>query len=89
MNLLNKGSYEKDDLLTTKWWEEVTEYPISARVTIKGLLAPAMLMSYIDVNTYFYGLRDMASGLYVVTAQTDSIQGAGYTTELTLLRVSE
>ena len=89
VNLLNKGSYEKDDLLTTKWWEEVTEYPISARVTIKGLLAPAMLMSYIDVNTYFYGLRDMASGLYVVTAQTDSIQGAGYTTELTLLRVSE
>lgn len=88
VNLLNKGAYGKNDLLSTKWWEEVTEYPISARVVIKGLLAPAMLMSYIDINTYFYGIKDMASGLYVVTSQKDSIQGSGYTTELTLLRVS-
>lgn len=88
VNLLNKGAYGKNDLLSTKWWEEVTEYPISARVVIKGLLAPAMLMSYIYINTYFYGIKDMASGLYVVTAQKDSIQGSGYTTELTLLRVS-
>ena len=47
-----------------------------------------MLMSYIKVNALFYGERDMASGLYVVTAQEDSISGSGYTTELTLLRVA-
>ena len=48
-----------------------------------------MLMSYIYINAYFYGQRDIASGLYVVTEENDTISGAGYTTELTLLRVAE
>ncbi|MBQ6631706.1 MAG: hypothetical protein IJH55_06205, partial [Romboutsia sp.] len=58
------------------------------KVTLKGLINPAILMSYIKVNALFYGQRDMASGLYVVTQQNDSISGSGYSTELTLLRVA-
>ena len=46
-------------------------------------------MTYIRVNTLFFGEKDIASGLYVVTDQTDSISGSGYTTTLTLLRVSD
>ena len=89
INLLNRSDkFGKENIINTKWWEEVTEYPISAKLVLKGLVAPALLMSYVDVNTYFYGQKDMTSGLYVITAQKDSISGSGYTTELTLLRVS-
>ena len=45
-----------------------------------------MLMSYIKINTLFYGQKDLASGL--VTEQQDTISGSGYSTELTLLRVA-
>ena len=44
-------------------------------------------MTYIRINTMFYGQKDMASGLYVVTDQTDNLSANGYTTTLTLLRV--
>ena len=86
--LYRKNKFGETSLINSNWWKQVTEFPISAKVTIKGLINPAMLMSYIKVNALFYGERDMASGLYVVTAQEDSISGSGYTTELTLLRVA-
>lgn len=37
------------------WWTSVTQYPIKATLTIKGLLRAAVLMSYVRVNVYFYG----------------------------------
>ena len=80
--------YSESNLVSANWWKQVTEYPISAKVTLKGLINPAILMSYIKVNALFYGEKDMASGLYVVTQQEDSISGSGYSTELTLLRVA-
>ena len=86
--LYRRNKFGETSLINSNWWTQVTEFPISAKVTIKGLINPAMLMSYIKVNALFYGERDMASGLYVVTAQEDSISGSGYTTELTLLRVA-
>ena len=46
-------------------------------------------MTYIKVNTLFYGQKDIASGLYVVTDQEDSVSGNGCTTTLTMLRVGE
>ena len=90
INLLYRSDdFGKSELINSKWWNEVTEYPISAKVTLKGLTAPVMLMTYIDVDVRFYGQQDMTSGLYVVTEQVDNISGSGCTTELTLLRVSE
>ena len=50
---------DTDKLKTTEesrtWWTQVTQYPITATLIIKGLLRPTLLMSYVKVNTYFYG----------------------------------
>lgn len=72
---------------TRNWWSLVTQFPITATVTMKGLLRPAMLMSYVKVNTYFYGHKHISSGLYIITKQEDNISAAGYRTTLQLLRV--
>lgn len=69
------------------WWTQVTQFPITATLTIKGLLRPAMLMSYVRVNSYFYGRKHISSGLYIITKQVDSISSSGYKTTLTLLRI--
>lgn len=86
--LFENKSYSEESVINSNWWRQVTEFPIAAKVTLKGLISPAMLMSYIKINTLFYGRRDIASGLYVVTKQEDTVSGSGYTTELTLLRVA-
>lgn len=69
------------------WWSRVTQFPISATLTLKGLLRPAMLMSYVKINTYFYGRKHISSGLYIITKQEDSINSGGYRTTLSLTRV--
>lgn len=71
------------------WWTQVTQFPIEATLTMKGLLRPAMLMSYIRVNAYFYGKKHITSGLYVITKQVDSVSNSGYKTTLSLMRVGE
>ena len=65
----------------------MTQYPISAKITIKGLLKPALLMSYVKVNAYFYGKKHISSGLYIITKQEDSIDNNGYKTILNITRV--
>ena len=72
---------------TRNWWSKVTQFPITATLTLKGLLRPAMLTSYVKVNTYFYGRKHNSSGLYIITKQEDSINAQGYRTTLTLLRI--
>ena len=69
------------------WWSKVTQYPINATLTIKGLLRPAILMTYIKLNVYFYGRKHNTSGVYIITKQTDSISKSGYQTTLTLTRI--
>ena len=70
------------------WWTQLTQFPISATLTIKGLLRPAMLMSYVRVNSVFYGNKHSSSGLYIITKQEDSISASsGYRTTLTLQRI--
>lgn len=69
------------------WWSQMTQYPITAQITIKGLLRAAILMSYIRVNIYFYGRKHSASGIYIITRQEDSINESGYSTTLNLTRV--
>lgn len=69
------------------WWSQMTQFPIHATLTIKGLLRSAVLMSYIRVNVYFYGRKHSSSGLYVITKQVDSVSKRGYSTTLSLVRV--
>lgn len=70
------------------WWSKVTEFPIKATITLKGLLRPAILMTYVRLNIYFYGNKYIDSGLYVVTQQQDDINEGGYRTTLSLTRIS-
>ncbi len=71
------------------WWTKATKYPITANITIQGLLRPATLMQYLRLNVIFPGgHKHLASGLYIVTRQVDSISSQGYTTQLSLTRIS-
>ena len=70
------------------WWTNMTQFPISATLTLKGLVRPTILMTYIRVNALFYGQRHDTSGLYIITGQKDSISEQGYRTELALTRVA-
>ena len=74
---------EKDKL----WWTSVTQYPIKATLTLKGLLKAATLMSYVKVNVYFYSQKHLSSGLYTITKQQDSVDASGYKTVLSLSRI--
>ena len=69
------------------WWTRATQYPIKATITFKGLLRPAVLMSYVRINVFYYGAKDLDSGLYIVLSQSDAIDMSGYKTTLKLLRV--
>lgn len=69
------------------WWSQVTQFPIKATLTIRGLLRAAILMSYLRVNVYFYGKKHNSSGTYIITKQVDRISESGYTTELSLSRI--
>lgn len=69
------------------WWTKVTQFPIEATLTIKGLTRPSMLMSQVRINTVLYGQKHISSGLYIITKQQDKLDGNGYTTTLTLLRI--
>jgi hypothetical protein len=65
----------------------MTEFPITATLTIKGLMRPSILMSKVRINSYFYGIKHISSGLYIITKQEDSVSSSGYRTTLTLTRI--
>lgn len=69
------------------WWENVTQYPITASVTLKGLLRPAILMSKVRLNVLFYGKAHISSGQYIINKQVDTINGDGCWTTLSLVRI--
>ena len=71
------------------WWTKTTRYPITAQITVQGLLRPAQLMTYLRLNVIFPGgHKHLASGLYIVTKQIDTIDRNGYVTQLDLVRIS-
>lgn len=70
------------------WWTKMTQFPITATVTLKGLLRPSMLMTYVNLNVYWYGEKSIHSGLYIITSHIDTVDKTGYRTELKLLRVN-
>lgn len=69
------------------WWNNMTSFPISATLTIKGLTRPSILMTYVKLNVLFYGQKHISSGLYIITGQQDTIDSTGYKTTLTLTRI--
>lgn len=72
----------------SNWWSKMTQFPVEASVTIKGLTRPSILMTYVYLNVWFAGAqKHISSGLYIVTKQVDTIDSSGYKTTLTLLRV--
>ena len=66
----------------------MTQFPITATMTLKGLLRPAMLMTYVKVYAYFYGRPHISSGIYIITKQEDSVSESGYRTTLSLTRIA-
>ncbi len=85
--LTNSKSLYKTTEADRTWWTDLTQFPIKATMTIRGLLRAILLMSYIKVNVYYYGKKHISSGVYVVTQQEDTINQQGYFTTLSLLRV--
>ena len=81
----------KTTLATTQtdktWWTQMTQFPVTATLTVKGLLRSTMLMTYVKVNAYFYGKKHVSSGLYIITKHEDYIDEKGYKTTLSLTRV--
>lgn len=86
--ILSSGNAEyKTREVDKTWWTNVTSFPIKATLTLKGLLRPAMLMSHVRLNVYFYGQKHISSGLYVVSKQENTISEGGFRTVLNLLRI--
>lgn len=86
--LTNSSKLLKTTVADKNWWTQVTQYPIQATLTIKGLLKPTILMSYVQVNVWFYGQKHISSGVYMITKQIDNISEEGYRTTLSLTRIS-
>ena len=85
--LSNTRSLMKTTAEDKSWWTNLVNYPIRASITIKGLLRPAILMSYIYIDARFFGNQHYATGYYIITKQTDDISKSGYKTTLSLLKV--
>ena len=86
-SITTSNKYYTTTTLDKSWWTKVTQFPIQATITIRGLLRPAMLMQYVRANVYFYGKKHSSSGLYIITRQEDQINDYGYKTTLSLLRI--
>lgn len=83
-----RSEFYKTTEVDKTWWTKVTQFPVSATLTIKGLLRPAILTTYLRVNSYFYGKKHISSGTYIITKQVDTVDSNGYRTTLSLLKVS-
>lgn len=86
-SIARSKSLQKVTEQNKNWWTKVTQFPIQATLTIKGLTRPSMLMSQVRINTVMYGQKHISSGLYIITKHQDKLDSNGYTTTLTLLRI--
>ena len=71
------------------WWSFMVGFPVSANLTVRGLLRPAFLTNYIKINVVFYGQKHISSGLYAITEQRDTLDGNGFRTSFSLIRIGE
>lgn len=86
--LISSSGTRTPTAIEKNWYTKLTEYPVSASITIKGLLRPALLMEYVKLNVIFHGRKHISSGIYIITKQTDQIDGSGYRTTLNLTRIA-
>lgn len=86
-SIARSKSLQKVTEQNKNWWTKVTQFPIQATLTIKGLTRPSILMSQVRINTVMYGQKHISSGLYIITKHQDKLDSSGYTTTLTLLRI--
>lgn len=70
-------------------WSFMTGFPVTATLTMRGLLRPSFLTNYIKINVVFYGVKHITSGLYTIVEQVDTLSGNGFRTTLSLIRVGE
>lgn len=87
-NILLSSNYNRVTETQRDWWTQMTKFPITATLEIKGLLRPALLMSKVRINALFYGQRHISSGIYVITKQEDKVDARGYRTILSLTRIA-
>jgi len=87
-SVTSSSRYLKTTASDKTWWTKMTQFPITAKLELKGLMRPTILMSYVKVNAYFYGHKHVSSGFYIITKHEDVINSSGYKTTLTLLRVA-
>lgn len=87
-NLKNLTATSGVSVSDATWWRNVTEFPITASLDVKGLTTNILLLNYIKVNVYYFGRKRTTSGVYIVTGQEDSLSGNGFRTRLDLLRVA-
>lgn len=71
------------------WWTQMTQYPIKATITLRGLLRPAILMQNLKLDVYFYGRKHVSSGVYLISSQKDKISKEGYSTTLELIKIAQ
>lgn len=86
-NITSNNSQQVTQSNDINWWKNVTEYPISATISIKGVLRPAILMSKLRLNVLFYGKAHISSGTYIINKQIDNVSTEGCWTTLNLVRV--
>ena len=86
-NITTSNQLMKTTAADRAWWTKVTQFPKTATLVIKGLVRPSILMSNVKINVYFYGQKYIASGTYIITRQSDTVDANGYRTELTLTRI--
>lgn len=87
-SLTTSSKYHLTTASQKSWWTNMTQFPVRAEITLKGLLRPAMLMTYVRINSTFYGQRHISSGLYIVTKQQDRVDSSGYRTTLQLTKIA-
>ena len=77
-----------DKVAQESLWTQLTEYPITGTLTTRGLLSESLLMQYIRINSFVFGIKRSTSGLYIVTKQTDVLNKDGFKTQLSVMRVA-
>lgn len=83
------SSSQQMNEIQKNWLTQMINYPVSAQLTLKGLLKPISLMDYINIDVRFYGVKHITSGLYVITNHQDILSGAGFRSNLGLVRIGE
>jgi len=83
------SSSQQMNEIQKNWWTQMVNYPVSAQLTLKGLLKPISLMDYINIDVRFYGVKHITSGLYIITNHQDILSGAGFRSNLGLVRIGE